>query len=151
MEEKMRYQETGELHMDFHGAVNTTIDYIVEHFGEEALAEIFNRVGKDVYKSIHDGLMQDDPAELKAHLAYFFNREEGEFELQDNAEGFVLQVKKCPAVAHVCKLGLHLSPYFCRQTIDVNNALCDGTPWQCETVVLGHGCCRQSFIRRRQS
>lgn len=145
----MRYKETGELHLDFYGAVNTTINYIVDKFGETALTEIFNRVGKDVYKSIHEGLMNDDPSELIEHLEYFFSREHGEFSLQKNADGFVLEVKQCPAVAHIRKLGLELSPCFCRQTIDVNNAMCDGTPWQCETEIIAEGVCRQEFSRRK--
>jgi hypothetical protein len=144
----MRYQETGELHLDFHGAVNTTIQYIAKRFGQVALREIFDHVGKDVYKSIHEGLANDDPRELKEHLDYFFRRENGEFELRDTTDGFVLEVSKCPAVEHVRKLGLELSPGFCRQTTDVNNALCDGTPWQCRTEVMAPGVCRQTFSRR---
>jgi len=38
----MRYQETGGLHLDFHGATNTTIDYVVDEYGVEALPN--NRV-----------------------------------------------------------------------------------------------------------
>ncbi len=144
----MRYKDTGELHMDFHGATNTTIDYIVEHFGEDALTEIFSRVGKDVYKSIHEGLKNDDLSELIEHLEYYFDREKGEFTLTENDNGFVLEVKKCPAVEHIKKCGFELSSHFCRQTIDVNNAMCEGTPWQCETEVMEPGVCRQTFSRR---
>lgn len=144
----MRYKDTGELHMDFHGATNTTINYIVENFGKEALTEIFSCVGKDVYKSIRDGLMNDDPSELIEHLKYYLDREHGEYSLTENKDGFVLDVTKCPAVAHVKKLGLELSKHFCCQTIDVNNAMCDGTPWQCETEIIEEGVCRQTFSRR---
>ena len=147
----MRYKDTGELHMDFHGATNTTIDYIVEHFGQEALTEIFYRVGKDVYKSIHQGLMNDDPSELIEHLNYYLTREKADYTLQENENGFVLQVNKCPAVAHIAKLGLKLSPYFERQYIDISNALCDGTPWQCQTDIIAPGKYKQTFTRRNQS
>ena len=145
----MRYKSTGEVHLDFHGATNTTISYIVEKFGESALKEIFNRVGKDVYQSIHNGLKNDDPSELIEHLEYYFNREQGEFELNVTDNKITVEVKKCPAVAHIQKLGLELSPHFCQQTIAVNEALCDGTPWECETVVTGQGSCRQIFTRRQ--
>ena len=36
----MRYRETGELHKDFHGALNTTVDYVVGKYGRDALREI---------------------------------------------------------------------------------------------------------------
>ena len=36
----MRYQETGELHKDFHGATLMSANYIVKSYGAEALREI---------------------------------------------------------------------------------------------------------------
>jgi hypothetical protein len=147
----VRYKDTGELHMDFHGATNTTIKYIVDHFGEEALTEIFTCVGKDVYKSIHNGLMNDDPSELIEHLNYYLSREKADYTLEENRDGFILLVNECPAVRHIKKIGLELSPYFHRQDIDISNAMCDGTPWQCETEIIEPGKYRQTFSRRQQS
>lgn len=143
----MRYKETGEVHLDFHGATNTTINYIVEHFGETALTEIFSRVGKNVYKTIHEGLKNNDPSELIEHLNYYLTREKADYTLVENENRFVLLVNECPAVKHINKLGLELSPYFHRQNIDICNAMCDGTPWQCETEIIESGKYRQTFRR----
>ncbi len=52
----LRYQENNELHRDFHGTTDTTLNYIAEHFGEEALKEILRKTGRDVYKSIREKL-----------------------------------------------------------------------------------------------
>jgi hypothetical protein len=144
----MRYKSTGELHLDFHGAINTTINYIVDNFGESALTEIFNCVGRDVYKSIHEKLLNDDPSELIEHLEYYLNREHGDFTLSVENDAILLEVKQCPAVKHISQLGLELSPHFCKQTIEVNNALCAGTPWQCETTIIEPGRCSQKFSKR---
>ncbi len=144
----MRYKDTGEVHKDFHGATNTTINYIVDKFGEDAMKIIFERVGKNVYKSIRTGLLNNDPLELKEHLQYYFDRENGEYSLEEIENGFIFVVNKCPAIEHIKKLGLKLSPYFCLQTIEVNNALCEGTPWQCKTEITGEGTCRQIFTGR---
>ena len=46
----MRYKDTGNVHLDFHGAVNTTVNYIVKKFGIEALHETFFRTGRDVLR-----------------------------------------------------------------------------------------------------
>ncbi len=145
----MRYKDTGELHMDFHGATNTTIDYIANKYGKEALVEIFHKVGKDVYKSIHEGLKNDDPSELIEHLNYYLTREKADYTLTENEDGFVLDVKQCPAVAHIKSLGLEVSPYFNLQYIEISNALCDSTPWQCTTEIIGEGEYRQTFSRRK--
>lgn len=146
----MRYKSTGEVHMDFHGATNTTINYIVEHFGETALIEIFNNVGKKVYKSIHEGLKNDDPRELIEHLNYYLTREKANYTLEEVTDGFVLEVHECPAVKHNNKLGLELSPYFHWQDIYICNAMCDDTPWQCETEIIMPGKYRQTFKRRNR-
>ena len=143
----MRYKSTGELHLDFHGATNTTIQYIMDNFGEQALKEIFSRVGKDVYRSIHNGLKNDDPSELIEHLDYYFKREKADFNLKVEDDEILLEVKECPAVKHIKNLGLTLADNFCWQTTELNNALCDGTPWQCETTVNGEGRCLQKFTR----
>ncbi len=39
----LRYEEDGNVHMDFHGAVNTTIEFIVSRYGIEAMHEISRR------------------------------------------------------------------------------------------------------------
>ncbi|MCF6177753.1 MAG: hypothetical protein L3J71_18505 [Victivallaceae bacterium] len=144
----MRYKSTGELHLDFHGATNTTINYIVDNFGEAALTEIFNRIGKDVYMSIHEGLKNDNLGELIEHLEYYFTREHGDFTLSVEDDEILLEVKQCPAVEHIRKLGLELSPHFCQQTVEINNALCADTPWQCQTTIKELGVCRQTFTRK---
>ena len=39
----LRYQENNELHRDFHSTANTTLNYIAEHYGVEALKEILRK------------------------------------------------------------------------------------------------------------
>ncbi len=143
----MRYRESGEVHKDFHGALNTTIDYIATHYGEAALSDLFRKMGQDVYRSIHEKLKNGDPSELIEHLEYFMTREDADFQLETAPGRIELTVKCCPAVAQLQKLGLTPSPYFCRQTSEVNAAMCEGSPWRTETEITGCGSCRQIFTR----
>ena len=144
----MRYRETGELHLDFHGATNTTINYIARNFGEEALHEIFFAVGQKVYKSIHEKLKHGDASELIEHWQYFFTREKGGFQIKETPDAIILKVSECPAVRQLLKLGLTPSPLFCSQTILVNESLCEGTPFESKTEITGCGKCRQTITRR---
>ena len=141
----MRYQETGELHLDFHGATNTTIDYIVENYGPEAMQEIFFKVGHDVYKSIRENLQQGDKTELLQHWRHFFDREGCDYTIEEDGETVTLTIKECPAVKHIRKLGLKLSPNFCDQTNYVNKGLCDRTGYTIDTVKTGEGSCIQTL------
>ena len=134
--------------MDFHGATNTTINYIARNFGEKALNEIFHSVGQKVYKSIHEKLKQGDTSELIEHWQYFFTREKGGFQISETPEAVVLEVNECPAVRQLLKLGLTPSPLFCTQTILVNEAICKNTQFESKTEILGCGKCRQTIKKR---
>ena len=141
----LRYQENNELHRDFHGTTNTTIRYITEKFGEESLRKILRKTGRDVYKSIREKLARGDASELIEHLTWFFNREGGEFTLTVKPGFIRFEVHKCPAWEHVSKLGLEHAPGFCLQTEEINNGMCEGTPWKAELTCLGDGRCVQTF------
>ena len=144
----LRYQENNELHRDFHGTTDTTLNYIAEHFGVEALKEILRKTGRDVYKSIRDKLARGDASELVEHLNWFFFREQGKYRLTVDGDTISFEVLECPAIRHLRKLGLTPSPYVCLQTSEVNAGMCEGTPWESKVEVLGEGRCVQTFRRK---
>ncbi|MFA6567948.1 MAG: hypothetical protein WCS96_07020 [Victivallales bacterium] len=145
----MRYRDTGNVHLDFHGAVNTTVNYIVKNFGIEALHEIFFRTGRDVYKSIRENLSRGDYSELVEHWAYYFDREKGKYRIIREKDRVILHVDECPAVRQVKRLGLDLSPHFCDQTEHVNRGMCHNTGFEMETVKTGECSCIQTLRRTK--
>ena len=143
----LRYQENNELHLDFHGTTNTTLNYIADHYGVEALKEILRKTGREVYKSIHEKLMKGDASELLEHLNWFYFREKGKYRLTVEPGKIVLEVFECPAIRHLRKLGLEPSPHVCLQTSEVNAGMCENSPWRSEVQVLGEGHCIQTFTK----
>ena len=143
----LRYQENNELHLDFHGTTNTTLTYIAENYGVEALKAILRKTGRDVYRSIHEKLQQGDASELLEHLNWFFYREKGKYQLTVEENRIVLEVFECPAIRHLKKLGLAPSAYTCLQTVEVNAGMCEDTPWHSEVQIKGEGHCVQIFTR----
>lgn len=141
----LRYQENNELHMDFHGTTNTTLNYIAENYGVEALKMILRKTGRDVYKSIHEKLAKGDASELIEHLNWFFNREKGKYTLSVSQDEIVLEVLECPAIRHLRKLGLEPSEHVCLQTECVNEGMCENTPWKSSLKVICEGHCIQTF------
>ena len=141
----LRYQENNELHRDFHGTTNTTLNYIADHYGVEALKKILRKTGHDVYKSIREKLEKGDASELIEHLNWFFYRERGKYQLTVSENEIVFEVFECPAIRHLRKLKLEPSPYVCLQTGEVNAGMCEGTSWHSEVKVLGEGHCVQTF------
>jgi len=144
----MRYEEDGNVHLDFHGATNTTIDFIVERFGVAAMDEIFKKVGRDVYASIRADLIAGDTRQLVRHWRHFFDRESGDYDIEIGDDEVVLTVRRCPAWHHVKTLVGHVSPHFCDQTSRTNEAMAEGSPFAIDTEITGEGSCRQ-VIRRR--
>ena len=144
----LRYQDNNELHRDFHGTTNTTLNYIAENFGVEALKTILRKTGHDVYKSIRGKLARGDASELVEHLNWFFFREQGKYRLTVNGDEIVFEVLECPAIRHLHKLGETPSPHICLQTSEVNAGMCEGTQWESSLEVLGEGRCIQTFRRK---
>ena len=145
----MRYRETGRLHLDFHRTMNGTIAYIRTRYGRDFLDEIFRRTARGVYRSIREDLLRGDPGQLVEHWEYFFRREGGDFTIGRVGEEIRLTVRRCPAVAYLESRGIRIAPEFCRQTIVVNDALAEGSPFEVITEVQGGGRCVQT-IRRRE-
>lgn len=148
MSEKLRYAEEGEVHLDFHGATNTTVEFIIGKFGLAAMDEIFRKVGKDVYRSIHEDLVAGDTRQLVAHWRHFFTRENCDYDIEVGQEEIVLTVRRCTAWHHVAKLVGTPSEHFCDQTSRTNDAMAEGSPFAIDTTITGPGACRQ-VIRRR--
>ena len=147
----LRYQENNELHRDFHGTTNATLNYIAAHYGVDALKTILRKTGHDVYKSIREKLEKGDASELIEHLNWFFYRERGKYRLTVSEDEILFEVFECPAIRHLRKLNLEPSPYVCLQTSEVNAGMCEGTPWHSELEVLGEGHCIQIFRKAGKS
>lgn len=145
----MRYQETGEVHLDFHRTTNGTITYLRTRFGLEILDEVFRRTAQEVHRAIHDDLKKGDPEHLVKHWTYFFDREKGKYTLERLGDEIRFVVHECPAIAYLKKRGIEVDPEFCRQTTVMNQAWSEGTPFEITTEVQGEGRCVQTIRRRK--
>ncbi|SFZ85482.1 hypothetical protein SAMN02983003_2647 [Devosia enhydra] len=144
----LRYQEEGNVHLDFHGAVNTTIDFIVGRYGIDVLHDIFRKMGTDVYADLRRHVLAGDRDEMVRHWRHFFTRENADYDIDVGPDEIVLTVRRCPAWHHVHKIAGAVSPHFCDQTSVVNEAIAEGSPFAITTEITGPGACRQ-IIRRR--
>jgi predicted ArsR family transcriptional regulator len=144
----LRYRETGQVHMDFHRTTNATIAYLRETYGQDFLDDVLRRTAHDVYKSIHEDLKQGSSRQLVEHWRHFFDREGADYALEETGDGIRLSMRKCPAIAYLEQRGIPVDPEFCRQTVVINQALAEGTPFEITTEALGHGRCVQIIKER---
>ena len=144
----LRYNDQGNVHMDFHGATNTTINFIIKKYGIDTMNDIFKKVGNDVYADIKEHINEGNIKMLAKHWQHFFDREGADYSISVKEDEIILTVKKCTAYEHVRKLVGIVSPHFCDQTIKTNEAIAEGTPYKITTEILGEGSCKQ-IIRKR--
>ena len=147
----MRYRETGQVHLDFHRTMNGTIAFLRERYGLAFLDEVLRSTAREVYRAIREDLLRGAPEHLVEHWTYFFGREGGDYALERDGETIRLVVRRCPAVACLEARGIAIDPAFCRQTVAINAALAEGSPFEIATEVLGGGRCVQTLRRRRGS
>ncbi len=147
----MRYQETGELHKDFHGATLMSANYIVENYGIEALREIMFNTGTEVYREINQRLKAGDSSELIGFKEYFLEREGGKFTMTKHDNGlFELVVTECPMENHLKSLGMEINENFYLLNKFLNEALCHDTPFELSYEKLGDGVTRECLTFKKE-
>ena len=144
----LRYQENNELHKDFHGTTNTTIEYIAGKYGEDALKMILRKTGREVYRSIREKLANGDASELLEHLNWFYFREGAPYQLTVSENEIRMEVFECPAHKHLNALGLPISQHSCLQTIELNAGMCENTPYESSVEIISPGHCVQIFRKK---
>jgi hypothetical protein len=141
-EKKVRYKDTGNLHKDFHLATDRTIRYVLREYGEEFLRELFYRTAQRVYKDIYENLKAGNWEPLKEHLLYYYEREGGEFSVEDlesGEEGFRFRVVRCPATEHLKVKGVPVTDDFYKQVILLGEGWSENTPFTISTEIEGEG------------
>ncbi len=122
------------LHKDFHGALSVGLDYIAEHFGEDAVREYLHEFGSLYYAPLKKDLARRGLAALKEHFAKVYEDESAKFEISINDDELRISVAACPAVMHMRQNNYTVSPLFVETTRTVNEAICEGTPFAFELV-----------------
>ena len=144
----LRYQAHGEVHKDFHGLTCATLHYLIDCYGKDAMVEVLKNTAQKVYRSMHEGLKNNNPDELVEYWQFYFERENGEFAIERVENEIRLIVKDCPALRHLVKLEQEPDPLLCDGTAVLNDALTEGTPFEMETRKTGVFSCVQ-ILRRK--
>jgi len=137
--QELRYKETGEVHNGLPPDDQWNDCLPRRTYGEKFLDEVFRRTAHDVYRSIHNDLKRGDPEQLVAHWSWFFDREKGEYVIERKGEEIRMTVKRVPRSPISRGAGSKIDPAFCRQTVVVNTALREGTPFEITTECWAAG------------
>lgn len=145
----LRYACKGELHKDFHASILDGVNYLIDNYGEDAAREVLTTTAHQVYRTMHEKLVRGDSSELIEWWRYYLDREQGDYRLDERVDGSaVLTVAACPALAHLKKRGIEGGRRTCWATRVLNDALCQGSPFEIVTEESGEDGCRQVLRRK---
>ncbi|MDP6439331.1 MAG: hypothetical protein QGH74_06835 [Candidatus Brocadiia bacterium] len=120
------------LHKDFHGALSRGVEYVHEHFGEEAAQRYLRQFTAAFYAPLIEAVKEHGLKALKEHFEKIYELEGGKVNTRLSDDELVIEVEACPAVMHMREHGYHVARLWRETTGTVNEALCEGTPFAAE-------------------
>ena len=122
------------LHRDFHGALSVGLEYLDEHYGEDAVREYLRQFALAFYAPLTDSLRRRGLVALVEHFHRVYDLEGGEIRFTLSDDELLVEVQACPAVAHMRKQGYPVARLFHETKAAVGKAICDGTAFDAELL-----------------
>lgn len=130
---------------DFYFAINATFRFIRERMGDEALRRYWKELGENYFAPVWGAWRAGGASAVAAYWRDFFRAEPGaEVEVVEEKDEVVLQVKTCPAIAHLRRGNREIVPSFCQHCAIVGEAMATKAGFSAR-VEGGNGACRQIF------
>lgn len=138
------------LHKDFHGALSVGLEYLDEHYGEEAVRDYLRQFARSYYAPLSQRLLEDGLAVLEEHFAAVYRTEGVSPRIARTPDELFIEIDACPAVMHMREHNYSVSRLFHETTRTVNEAICEGTPFAAELLDYDDRTGRsiQHFFRR---
>lgn len=135
---------------DFYFAINATFRFILKRFGVEQLRRYWTELGANYMAPVSAAWKQHGLPGVAEYWRAFFKAEPGaEVEVTCLNDAVVLEVKQCPAIAHLRKHGREVVPCFCQHCYFLGEATAAPAGLTIR-VEGGNGSCRQTFLKRSE-
>jgi hypothetical protein len=132
---------------DFYFGVNAIFRHIHDRYGKDALIEYWQRLGREYYRPRIDRWRAGGEEAIAAEWRAYFEHEPGACVDVQAADGTVeLDIRVCPAIAHLRASGREIVPYFCEHCDHTCGAMARDAGYAFERTG-GMGSCRQRFVK----
>jgi len=133
---------------DFYFAINATFRFILKRFGTDGLRRYWRELGTTYMAPVSTIWKKHGLASVADYWRAFFRAEPGgEVEVTLNNDTVALEVRKCPAIAHLRKGRREIIPCYCQHCYFLGEATAAPAGLTVR-VEGGNGSCRQTFFRR---
>lgn len=144
------------LHKDFHNYMNLGLEYLREHYGDDAVREYLRQFANTFYAPLKEAMNKNGLSALEEHFKNIYQLEEAAEDItfeHPSPDELVLRIKRCPAIAHMRRSCVAVSPLFYETTRTVNEAICEGTPFAFELISYNSedGASLQRFYRKGEA
>jgi len=113
------------VHKDFHGCFSFGLKFLLDNYGPAEMEEYFRRMASNVYRPLIESIRLRGLPALQDHWQNIMTLEEADFDIGfTNDDTLVLEVRKCPAIAHMRSHGYEVCSRFCEVTRIVNDEIC---------------------------
>ena len=139
------------MHKDFHGALCYAIKYLEDNYGLDSVEEYLQQVAKTYFSPLTEKLKSEGMQALEDHWRDIFTSESGEFNISYKDDVLVLEVTKCPAIAHLKEKNMLYTDRHCLTTVIVNKTICQDAGYNCSCEYEpGKGKCIQKFWKEQK-
>lgn len=99
---------------DFYFAINATFRFIHDRLGHEAWVAWLENLARGYFRPVNEAWHRGGFAAVGSYWRAFFDAEPGsDVEVRVSTDEVVLDVKVCPAIAHLRKSGRKIVSYYC--------------------------------------
>ncbi len=135
---------------DFYFAVNETFRHIHDNFGKAVLVDYWRSLGRDHYRDRNARWRAGGAAAIAEDWQNYFDHEPGAdvsvaVTGSDASAVVELDIRVCPAIAHIRKHDRDLVPYFCEHCDHVCGAQAEAAGYEFQREG-GMGSCQQRFV-----
>ena len=134
---------------DFYFAINAGFRFILNRFGIDQLRQYWKDLGSGYMAPVSAGWKKHGLKGVAEYWRAFFRAEPGaQVDVTCNADSVILEVKECPAIAHLRKHKREIVPCFCQHCYFLGEATAAPAGFTVR-VEGGNGTCRQTFYRTK--
>jgi hypothetical protein len=128
---------------DFYTAINATFRFVFDRLGREGLLRYWRDMGQQYFAPVGRRWRDGGLAAVEEYWRAFFIAEPGaDVEVRRAADEVVLEVRRCPAIAHLRAMGREIVPYFCQHCYFVGESISQSVGMSLR-LEGGGGCCTQ--------
>lgn len=133
---------------DFYFAINATFRYVRENFGEEGLRDYWRDLGREYQSPVWMRWAAGGLPVVAQYWRNFFGAEPGgDVEVIEDRDRVIINVRECPAIAHLRANDREILPEFCQHCYFMGDAAAKQADLSMR-VEGGNGSCRQVCTAR---